>query len=357
MRYALALALCLVTATTLHAEPRPSFRLDSASWYATHVIVATEGESIDGTLTVLESWKGDVRAGETVTIPELAAFRTEESRGVSKGWRQDGEPPLFVTGKRMILFLTRKEGRWSGVFHDDLKTSVVWIERGAAYAFSQIINPGDSLLLAHDEEPSEPRIAARFAEIERTHRALDAALAREAADARATALASFADDELWFVREAAFAGLRTCGAAAVPVLTRMLHDDARLTVHDDAIAALAEIGLAGGGESVEGIGAELTRVVREETAFWRATAPRLSAGWWNDVEDPKTERLRERYSRVFAALNALQKVKSAGAAAAVTELRDLWRSLPQLVNRSGVDQLSEACNAVLRHQGEPASCH
>jgi hypothetical protein len=354
MRYALGLALCLFTASMLRAEIRPSFYVDAVSWDATHVIVATEGEAIDGTLTVLESWKGELQPGETVTVPALAAFRTEESRRVSKGW-SSGEPLLFVTGKRMILFLTRKDGRWSGADDDDLmKTAVVWIERGAAYAFTQLMIPGDSELVAHEPERSEPRIAKRFAEIERTHRALDAALAREAPNARATALAAFTDDELWNAREAAFAGLRTCGAAAVPVLTRILHDDTKLTIHNDAIKTLAAIDLAGGGEAA---GEELMRVVQEETAFWRSTAPRLAVGWWNDIEDPQTKHLRERYSRVFAALTALQKLKFAGSAAAVTELRDLWRSLPQLDDRSGLSQISQACDAVLRQQVEPAACH
>jgi hypothetical protein len=42
---------------------RPSFNLQNCSWHATHVVVATEGEKIDGVLKVLESWKGDLAPG------------------------------------------------------------------------------------------------------------------------------------------------------------------------------------------------------------------------------------------------------------------------------------------------------
>ncbi|MGD2114647.1 MAG: hypothetical protein PVG07_06335, partial [Acidobacteriota bacterium] len=55
------LAFCtLLLAPSAGAGIRPSFHLDLVAWEATHVVVATEGPEIDGELTVLESWRGDL---------------------------------------------------------------------------------------------------------------------------------------------------------------------------------------------------------------------------------------------------------------------------------------------------------
>ena len=56
----LAVACVFVLATTASAEIQPSFSLDGCSWLATHVVVVTEGDRIDGKVTVLESWKGNL---------------------------------------------------------------------------------------------------------------------------------------------------------------------------------------------------------------------------------------------------------------------------------------------------------
>ena len=337
--------LLLAAAPAARAGIRPSFSLEYCSWNATHVLVATEGEKIDGDLTVLESWKGDLAPGEAVHVPGLAAFREKSSRLVNKPFG-DGTaaPPLYVTGDRMVLFLRQrpKAGAagvraWEPASRDGINVSVLWVEGGKAYAFVQVINPGDSILIDYGPEG---KIRDAFSEIDAEHASLERAAAVKNASARAEALEPFTAHELFLAREAAFEALRRCGRAALPVLLRVLHDQTRLKTHGEVIEALAEIG----GQEV---GEELTAVVGEELDFWKATAPGLRPGWWNEMNRPETETLRERYSKLYQALNGLQKLRYAGSREVVTELRDFWRSLPQLDDRSGLNQMSEACDAVI----------
>lgn len=88
------------------AAIRPSFSFADSTWNATDIIVATEGGAIDGKLQVLEVWKGNLRMGNNIVVPELAAFAPKTKRTVT--WIRVKNPPLiYVTGSRLILFLKR----------------------------------------------------------------------------------------------------------------------------------------------------------------------------------------------------------------------------------------------------------
>jgi hypothetical protein len=90
---------------------RPSFDLDDCGWHATHIVVVTEGEKIDGKVTVLESWRGNLRKGDRLDLPDLAEFANLDSRTISGppfGGKPKPDEPKHVTGSRMILFLTWK---------------------------------------------------------------------------------------------------------------------------------------------------------------------------------------------------------------------------------------------------------
>src|SRR5579862_5810289 len=50
---------------------RPSFSLDHCSWNATHIVLA-EVTPQDGDFKVIESWKGNLNAGDHVSVPQLA---------------------------------------------------------------------------------------------------------------------------------------------------------------------------------------------------------------------------------------------------------------------------------------------
>ena len=61
------------TTSRVCAAERPSFNLDYSAWKATHIVLATENGTIDGRLKVVESWKGDIKPGMELILPELGA--------------------------------------------------------------------------------------------------------------------------------------------------------------------------------------------------------------------------------------------------------------------------------------------
>lgn len=152
-------AVFLLCALNSYAGIRPSFSLDYSAWNATHIIVATEGEEIDGNFTVLESLKGSLGYGETISIQELSNFKSESSRQVKEGYSEIPIASKFVTGAKMILFLRanpKSKTIWeSADFYKDFKTSVLWIEGEQTFAFIQTMNPGNSVLVGYGKKEIE----------------------------------------------------------------------------------------------------------------------------------------------------------------------------------------------------------
>lgn len=147
--------LSLLIATALHAEIRPSFDPDVCAAKATDIVVVTEGKEIDGKVTVVEWWRGELRPGDTLELPELAAFRSQESRQVHPWFFEDTTKlPATVNGNQMVLFLVKREGKWEGA-GTDMQTSIVWLEAHSAFAFVQISNPGDAELVRLDQSERE----------------------------------------------------------------------------------------------------------------------------------------------------------------------------------------------------------
>jgi hypothetical protein len=357
MKNLIIVSLIAVLLFTIHAEAgiRPSFVLDYCTWHATHIVIATEGDEIDGKLTVLESWKGDLQPGEVVSIPELAIFKPQSSREVKRGIFGSEKPKKYVTGSRMILFLRKLDrpvetlnepvdkshgsDRWEPASRQGMNVSVLWIEGGQSFAFIQVMNPGDSILTYYDD--SEREIIDQAFEVLHLQERVNSSVAIQDESKRAEALAQFALSESYYARDVAFAELQKCRKAALPVLRKMLGDQTILKRHSEVIKTLS----AAGGDEVA---AELTTIVREELGFWQETGPRLRDGWWNNMNEPETEVLRNRYSKVLEALYSLRKLKPVGCKEVVTEFRDFWRSLPQLEDKSGLTQMSEACDKILQ---------
>jgi hypothetical protein len=117
----------------------------------------------------------------------------------------------------------------------------------------------------------------------------------------------------------------------------MLGDASWSRHHSDLVRVLAK---AGG----EDAGPELAALLRRESAFWKRAGPPLKVGWWNGAGAGR-ERLREHYGLSLEAIRGLGEVRYGRGREAVAELRDLWRSLPQLVGE--VSQLAEECDGVL----------
>jgi hypothetical protein len=79
---ACSLVLIVSVSSIAHAGIIPSFYPEFSATRATDVIVASEGERMDGLLDVLDTWKGDLEKGERIRVPELALFRSEEARRI-----------------------------------------------------------------------------------------------------------------------------------------------------------------------------------------------------------------------------------------------------------------------------------
>src|SRR5437868_5048373 len=86
----------------------PSFDLQSLAWQATDIVVVKGDSNHPGKCIVVEAWKGSSKLGDTLTLPELGAFASDESRTISR-WPSENESnlPLRVTGLRMVLFLKK----------------------------------------------------------------------------------------------------------------------------------------------------------------------------------------------------------------------------------------------------------
>jgi hypothetical protein len=96
----------------------------------------------------------------------------------------------------------------------------------------------------------------------------------------------------------------------------------------------------------EAVGEELTNRLQQELAFWQTTAPSLSPGWWNQDPAPHAP-LRERYSRTFQLVLGLERMHYTPALITAKNLGNLWHSLPQLNDPSGLNQSAQECDQLV----------
>lgn len=333
------------------AEIRPSFCLESSIYEATDIILASEGKDIDGNMTVLKVLKGSLRVGDTISIPKLADFRSEKSRSVRPwfGWSDKGKEQKIVSGNKMVLFLTRTKAAKAGELvwlpadadYGTIRTSVAWLDEGGAYAFIQVINPGDSVLVKLDisEEEMLKTITGNLD----TLRELHACEKMKDRAMRAKAISAYVESSHSLVPGEAVGMLGGCGAEGLPFLKKVLNDPGKPLLHCHAVRMIGRIG---GGTAVS----ELTSLVKQELAYWKEMGPTLKSDWWNSRTLPAEERrdLRHRYGIVLEVFYTLRRsgAMSPTCKAAITEFRDYWRSQPSLEN-GGLSQMSEACDAIL----------
>jgi len=159
-------------------------------------------------------------------------------------------------------------------------------------------------------------------------------------DAKAMRLKPYLNLDLLPAREFALKELSQCGPSALATIRGMLDDAAFVNQRPEIIQAY----VAAGGEA---IAEDLNARLREQLTFWRATASSLSQGWWNDT--PANDAIRNRYSDTLELLRVLQRMHYSEALYAATQLRDFWRSLPQLNDPSGLDQMIEECDKLIAH--------
>ncbi len=235
---------------------------------------------------MVESWTGELQPGNRVVVPELKPAPGAMPISLNPK-RTDLRQHV---GSRMVLFLKREKGseasptpaniesgeKWRPAdFSNEMKTSVVWMDGGYVYGFQQVMNPGLSVLTRLDT--SLQKMKDRVTEINRVHEELVEVVGIGNSGARAQGLKPYVRSEMYEAQRLALNELGKCGPAAVETIRGMLNDPA----FGDEAAELVKAFVEAGGEAV---GEELTSRLQQELAFWQATAPSLSQGWWN--QDP-----------------------------------------------------------------------
>lgn len=344
------------------AALRISFSVDGASWRATNIVLV-ETTPIDGAFDVVESWKGDVVAGIRIVIPELipAAGAVAISR-YPKGWPGAMDVvtqiPRQPVGSQMVLFLKRKEVpgetkglEWTGWEPRDteaMKISTVWVDGGETYIFEQQWTTSEPLSLGPLRvfSKEEPRGVAQtledlkrgVAEVLRVQEEMKAAVAEQDGRTRALRLKPFVHSKFYSARIYAIEELGKAGPPAMGVLGEMLDDPAYSEENRELVHAMVK---AGG----TAVGPELIRRLEKDLAFWSARGPSLSMNWWNEDSGPSSP-LRDRYGQTYQLVGGLVEINYAAGLNTVVELRDLFRSLPQL-SEIGDGQVAEECDKLI----------
>jgi hypothetical protein len=349
-----SLHICLLSAVVFSfvqpslAGIRPAFLLDYCSWHATDIVLV-EVTPKPGVFRVMEPLKGGLKAGHLVTVSELqpasgameiVAYPREFDDIVKGGVNE--QIPAQRVGSQMVLFLKESpEGssnHWkSADLFGEMKASAVWIDGGQLYAFRQLLNPGPSVLVPWDM--SLDKMRGRVSEIGRIELDLVKVTAMEDGAARAEDLKLYVRSDILEARQLALSELGKSGPNALPVIREMLADPAYAEEGPELVKTFAEAG----GESV---GKELNMRLQEQVEFWQAIAPTLSVGWWNQDASPHAP-LRERYMQTWELVLALERVHYQPASTTAEQLGNLWRSLPQLNDPSGLDQMTTECDKLV----------
>lgn len=342
---------------------QPSFGLDYCSWNATDIVLA-EVTPQDGDFKVIESWKGNLNAGDHVSVPQLEpgphaipiALYSNQSRPFQPSGNGHIEDiPRQPVGSHIVLFMQRESedepppnaanttGRppeWepSDFFHE-IRSSVIWLDGSELYVFTQWMNPGPSLLSKWDK--SLAAVHARVAEIIRMQKALNDSVRLQDKSERAERLKPYVHSDAFPAREFALEQLGKCGPSALATIRTMLDNPEYALEADDLIKAYSE---AGG----ELAGEELSNRLEKELAFWQATGPKLQQGWWNQDAKPDAP-LRLRYGQTIQLIRGLQRTHYMPPLTTAIQLRDFWRSLPQLNDPSGINQLATECDSLISH--------
>ena len=328
---------------------RPSFSLDYCSWHATDIVLV-ELTPRPGVFRVVESWRGDLEAGNLVVVLELQppigameisayprSFDEIQNGGLNE------QIPAQPVGSRMVLFLKKEAGssqQWRPAdFFGEMKTSAVWIDGGQLYRFQQVMNPGPSILMPWDM--GLDKMKDRVKEIRRTQLELAKVIAIADSAARAEGLKVYVRSDLREAQQLALSELGKTGPKGLPAIREMLSDPAFADEGAELVKAFAEAG----GESV---GQELDRRLQEQLKFWQATGPTLFLGWWNQDPNPHAP-LRDRYVQTLELVRALEHVHYRPASITAEQLGNLWRSLPQLDDPSGLSQMATECDQLVKN--------
>jgi hypothetical protein len=340
---------------------RPSFGLDYCSWNATHIILAVMTTQ-DDDFEVIESWKGSLKVGDHIVVSQLEPSPNAIPIGLYSKQSRPYEPsgngaiediPRRTVGSRVILFLRREsederapntsttgKSEWQPAdFFHEIRTSVIWIDESQLYVFTQWVNLGPSLLSTWDK--SLANVHNRVREVIQIQNALTEAVRVKDKSERAELLKPYVRSDAFPAKEFALQELGKCGPSALESIRKMLDDSEYTLESEDLIKAYSQ---AGG----EMVGEELNGRLQKEIAFWQETGPSLQQGWWNQNAKPDAP-LRLRYGQTIQLIRGLQHTQYLPALATAVQLRDFWKSLPQLNDPSGLDGLAKECDSLVNH--------
>ena len=335
---------------------------------ATHVVLATEGDAVDGVLDVVECWKGDLKPGDVLEIPELAQFATPESRKIERGANYSKQK--IVTGKRMILFLIKAQvwgdskkdkvkTKWlpvntfdtlhvpAGVYDLpqallDMRISVAWIEDGTICAFFAETEYRKQVLSASLITPEFiKKKTDDWVTMQYTLRDISAIPDPAERVKKAIQFAKMNPNEFPVDAIEIVAG---SGELALPSLQQMYEDPSFEMIRPQLIGDIGDVAGASAG-------AVLTGYIEKELAYWREIAPGLEVGWRKMGRH--SDDLKRLLGRELALYEGVQKVgalRYPGCKASVMALRDFWISFPQLNDDKGV---CERCDYVINELGRP----
>jgi hypothetical protein len=344
------------------------FSPDQASWAASNIVLV-ETTPIAGIFAVIESWKGDLSAGSQVVIPDLIPKADAIPISAYPKLRTPADHsdvaeqiPRQRVGSRLVLFLRRnkpeagdvRKSDWLGwsrsTGEDSMKISAVWIDGGVTYSFTRggFFTSGPIVLAAFGEyvqpeqrfEPhSEEWLKQDVESVLRVQNEMTAILAEKDGQIRALRLKPYVESKIIPARLLAVEELGKSGPSAVGTIEEMLDDPA----YSERAPELVDAMVKAGGKAV---GDELNRRFERDVVFWEGTGPSLRKGWWNEDPTPGSP-LRNRYGQTYRLVVGLEKIHYAGALNTAIELRDVWRSIPQLNDPSGLNQMAQACEALI----------
>ncbi|HEY0140933.1 MAG TPA: hypothetical protein VGF48_08555 [Thermoanaerobaculia bacterium] len=239
----LRFSLLLLLAPVALAEPLPAFHADPSAWTATDIVVVTEGEAIDGHVTVLETWKGDLRRGDELTIDALAEFAPPEARVIEKAWYQSHQPietetiePERVTNARMVLFLVRAGDTWKPAA-TWMKISMAWVENGNVFALEQPTVPGPLMRIFTGLDERGLRQKVEFV-LSVQNELADVIRSNDHHRVISAVRRMFRDDDTVYIRHDVIAALGNCGLYCIPALGTLLGDESLELYRRDVQLAL-----------------------------------------------------------------------------------------------------------------------
>jgi hypothetical protein len=320
--------LCVVS---VFGKNLPSFVPEPLAWSSTDIVVAYETEK-PAQFVVREIWKGTMNAGDIVAVDAMSEYQREAAKRVHR----DASDGFIIHPDGVLLFLDvpMEHAKALPVTPWGMQASFAWLQSGTVYAFRQSMNPGPSLLV---EVGTLEELLVKVQPIIRDRQRFDSLTTVDCRELPEQ-LERITSSKFFFESDAAVKAFRACGPASLPTLRRLL--TTRSEVSARAVEVFADIG----GTSVSD---ELAQMLADDVRTWKVIAPTLPVGWWNNIQEERTERLRSQYIFTQELLRALTKLPVKAAEPSVRELRELWASLPQLNDRSGIDAITADCDLLL----------